>query len=502
MNRTTSLPGGAKRSPVVATESGSVVGIEQEERFAFLGIPYAAPPIGARRFAPPERPDAWLGVRDACAYGPTAPRPHQDFALIPEPVIPGDDYLNLNVFTPSLGDAQLPVLVWIHGGGFFAGCSASPWFAGTHFARDGVVTVSFNYRLGVDGFALLEDAVDNRGVLDWIAALEWVQENIRAFGGDPANVTIAGQSAGGAACAILLGTPRAQGLFRRAIMMSGSSGFSCTRERNEEFSQNLAARLGVTRTQEGFASVPFERLFEVQFDQGATVGTPNPLAVVALLGMGGLLLQPVPDDALIPTGLREALRGGAGDDADVLIGATESEFEFEFARFASDVDDALLVDGARMLELDASDLERYREANPSMPPATFLGHLVTDRTLRIPALRVAESRASRGRPTYLYDFRWRSRSTELSDLGASHCLDIPFVFDALDAEGVETVAGSHPPQELADIMHRAWVSFVSDGDPGWPAYDLDRRATMIFDGVSRVESDPLQLERTIWPDSV
>ena len=197
--------------PIATTKQGKVRGSTEEGTAVFLGIPYAASPVGDARFAPPAPHERWEGTRDALAYGATALQPEQEFTLIPEPTVPGDNCLNLNVFTPELGASALPVLVWIHGGGFFAGCSASPWYRGDRFARDGVVLVSINYRLGIEGFLAVEDGGVNRGVLDWLAALEWVQQNIEVFGGDPTKVTVAGQSAGGMAAAVLLSMPRARG---------------------------------------------------------------------------------------------------------------------------------------------------------------------------------------------------------------------------------------------------------------------------------------------------
>src|SRR5207248_2099650 len=175
----------------------------------FLGIPYAAPPLGEHRFAPPAPHEPWSGTRECFAYGPTAPQRDPGITIIPEPVEPGDDYLNLNVFTPDL-TGKLPVFVWIHGGGFVSGCNRSPWYRGTRFARDGVVLVSIGYRLGVEGFLDIEGAPPNRAVLDWIAALQWVQENIANFGGDPSKVSIGGQSAGSAACLTLMVNPHAE----------------------------------------------------------------------------------------------------------------------------------------------------------------------------------------------------------------------------------------------------------------------------------------------------
>jgi Carboxylesterase family len=195
---------------VAKTAQGRLRGQRDGQALRFLGIPYAESPATAGRFAAPMPPRRWDGVRDALAYGATSPQPDRGITLIPEPVIAGDNELNLNVFTPDLGAADLPVLVWIHGGGFTGGCNASPWYRGGPFARDGVVLVSVNYRLGAEGFLELPDAPANRAVRDWVRALEWVRENIETFGGDPERVTIGGQSAGGAACATLLGVPAAR----------------------------------------------------------------------------------------------------------------------------------------------------------------------------------------------------------------------------------------------------------------------------------------------------
>ncbi|WP_431797054.1 carboxylesterase family protein [Microbacterium kunmingense] len=210
--------------PVITLSCGAVRGRWRGEpgdpgaSAAFLGIPFAEPPVGERRFAAPVPVPPWDGVRDATAYGATAQRGDTGITLIPEPSVEGDSTLNVNVFTPRPGDtdAALPVLVYIHGGGFTSGSPASPWYDGRAFNRDGVVTVSISYRLGFDGFGEIPDAPTNRGVRDWLAALEWVQRHIRDFGGDPTRVTIAGQSAGGAAVLTLLGMPAAQHLFHSA----------------------------------------------------------------------------------------------------------------------------------------------------------------------------------------------------------------------------------------------------------------------------------------------
>jgi para-nitrobenzyl esterase len=463
--------------------------------FVFRGIPYAASPVGPRRFALPERPAPWEGVLDAFEYGPTAPQPYRPFTLIPEPIIPGGgSCLNLNVTTPSLGDARLPVFVWIHGGGYFSGCNASPWYVGSSFARDGIVLVSVNYRLGVEGFLLMDGAPPNRAVHDWVAALEWVQENVAAFGGDPGRVTIGGQSAGGGAAATLLAVPRAAPLFRRAIMMSGSIELFGDLSQTEEFGRGVASQLGVTADCAGFESADPERLLE--FAMPAGEGPPDPVAIAVGVGRLGLPLQPVADGDLVTESPAEALAGGKRADAEILVGATEAEFQMVFQPFGDRMDSETVVKAGLALGLTEEQVSRYRDLRGELTAANLVGRMVTDRLFRVPSVRTAELRP--GSPTYVYDFRWESRSTEIPNLGACHCIDVPFAFDLLEAEGVEQVLGPEPPQTLADEVHGAWVSFIGSGDPGWPAYAEDGRAIMVFRERGTLESDPLAFERESW----
>ena len=249
----TRSPGSATDDPIVTLAAGKVRGAWRGESAAFLGIPFAKAPVGDLRFAAPVRPDAWEGVRDALEFGATAQRGDPGVTLIPEPSIPGDATLNVNVFTPAPGtpDAALPVLVWIHGGGYFAGSPASPWYDGRAFNRDGVVTVSVSYRLGFDGFGHIDGAPSNRGVRDWLAALEWVQENIAAFGGDPSRVTIAGQSAGGGAVLTLLGMPQAQHLFHAVWSLSGATADVDARTRPRAHGQGRGRRSESSRRARG-----------------------------------------------------------------------------------------------------------------------------------------------------------------------------------------------------------------------------------------------------------
>src|ERR1039458_7920612 len=233
--------------PVASTDRGRVRGVASAHGYVFYGVPFAKPPFGALRFRAPEVTDAWEGDRPAIDPAPTAPRPETAFTLTPEPTIDGGDApdcLVLNVFTPDLGTAGLPVLVWIHGGGFVTGTPSSTWYNGDRFARDGVVVVNVGYRLGSEGFLNIPGAPANRGVLDWVAALEWVQRNIASFGGDPAKVTVAGQSAGGAATMLLTTLPLARGLFRAAVAMSGSVFPAPSAEATLRLTDRIAPHLG------------------------------------------------------------------------------------------------------------------------------------------------------------------------------------------------------------------------------------------------------------------
>ena len=235
---------------VAQPPAGRLRGVRDGHALRFLGVPYAQSPQVTGRFAAPLPHPHWDGVRDAGQYGASSAQPERGVTVIPEPLIPGDNELNLNVFTPDLGAAGLPVLVWIHGGGFAAGASSSPWYRGQGFARDGVVLVTINYRLGAPGFLQLPDAPVNRGLLDWVRALEWVHENIASFGGDPAKVTVAGQSAGGGACSALPGVPAAAGLFRSLICMSGGPAMLQTADGVQEVARQLTGQLGVPLTRD------------------------------------------------------------------------------------------------------------------------------------------------------------------------------------------------------------------------------------------------------------
>ncbi|MFH8251438.1 carboxylesterase/lipase family protein [Microbacterium sp. B2969] len=463
--------------PVVRTTSGEVRGLQRGELSAFLGIPFAKAPVGDLRFAAPVPPEPWSGVRDAREYGATAQRGETGPTLIPEPSIPGESTLNVNVFTPRPGEpeAKLPVLVYIHGGGYVAGSPASPWYDGRAFNRDGIVTVSISYRLGFDGFGHIAGAPSNRGIRDWIAALEWVQANIAAFGGDPARVTIAGQSAGGGAVLTLLGLPAAQHLFH-AVWALSPAVVSVPAERARTLAAKLANLAGVTPTREGFASLPEERIKELQ-DAAGRHDSKDRLAGVQAFLDDGLAWGPAVDGDLLTQPTLESIRSGVGADKPLVLGTTDDEF-------------TMITDGAKgklrlvpagvalgMLGLSRDVRRAYLAANRAQHrkgTAAMLGRFTTDHVFRTGVVRVADARGDA--PTWAYRFAWASPTRTW----ALHCLDVPFWFDCLDDPAVASIAGDAPPPRLADALHGAAAAFIRDGDPGWPEWRGG--ATRVFGG--------------------
>lgn len=467
---------------------------------SFKGVPYAPPPFGALRFARPGPPPPLDGERDATRYGPTVPKPPYPVpidTILPEPVIPGEECLNVNVWTPDPGARGLPVLVWIHGGAFVNGSGAVTGYDGGAFARDGVVCVTINYRLGVDGFGFIDGTVANRGLLDQIAALEWVRENIEVFGGDPAQVTVAGESAGAMSIATLIAMPRARGLFRRAILQSGAGNHVLRPQTAQKVTRALAERLGVPPTAEGLAGVAIERLVAEQAALSQQISMeplPDRWGEIATNGMA---FEPVIDGEGLPDLPLNAIRAGAGRELDVLIGTTAEEHALFLVPIGliDMIDDQALNYSLALVGANPSDV-RAAYGNGGRPGELLLAAL-TDWFFRIPAIRIAEARAEQGAATYVYEFAWRSTLFG-GRLGACHALEIPFVFDALDDPGTSWIAGpDRPPQQIADEMHAAWVTFVRDGKPTWDPY-LPQRRVRRFSLPSETVSDPRAEQRRLW----
>lgn len=445
----------------------------------FAGMPYARPPFGPRRFLNPEPADPWSGVRDATTFGPTPPQDPYfgDIAEILGSIdIPGDDILTVNVWTPDdVPEAGLPVMVWFYGGALERGATALPAYDGTAFARDGVVFASVNYRVGSEGFSVLDDAPRDVGLSDAAAGLRWVHDEIRAFGGDPGRVTIAGESAGGSIVAGLLARPDTTGLVAGAIIESGPLQ-ALEPAQAGQVTQVLAGMLGVSPTIDGFRTLTPRQLIDARREQMA----------------GRTILDGVPSFTLCidPDALPVSPHVAMPDvTVPLLIGSNTDEYRLWLTpqRLAA-TPKAALDAVATALSVTPDAVQEYRAAFPGASAGELMGQLITDRMMREPAVRAADRRDA---PTFVYEFCWPS---PVHGLGPAHAVELPFVFDRLaHADGAD-IAGPDAPQKLADDIHGAWVRFVTGGDPGWPAF-RPGRDTQLFDAVSRVV--PLRRARVL-----
>ncbi len=496
---------------IAKTTRGEVRGRGKEGVLLFAGIPYAAPPTGRRRFRAPEPHEGWIGVREAQRFGPAAPQPLGE-GLMANPQLRWDeDCLSLNVCTPGLDDGGRPVLFWIHGGGFRSGQGATPWYNGTSFARCGdIVTVSINYRLGALGFAHLQEIGGNdyassglNGILDQIAALKWVRDNIAAFGGDPQKVTIAGESAGGMSVGTLLGCPAAAGLFRAAIPQSGAAHMVIGREQGADLARRFAAAAEASSIDELIAA-PVERLVEAQaeLERQSRSGDLRPSTGT---GLAGMPFHPVVEGYMLPRPPIEAVRAGLSAALPVLVGTNRDEMTlFPVGRVD---EDRLRRIATRLFAADAdAALAAYRSEWRGASAEDLVNAMLTDRYFRIPGVRLAEAQASGGGTAYQYLFTWESRAFD-GRLKATHALEIPFAFNNLERAGVELFLGPGPrPQRLAEAMHAAWIAFIRSGDPSckavgeWPRYGLEQRSVMELGERIAVLRDPYGASRSLWTD--
>lgn len=470
---------------IVSVTGGKVQGTTRDGISTFLGIPYAAAPVGPARFELPKRVADWSGVRAATEYGATCvqtPYPAPIHALLGSDGIPGSDYLNLNVWTPDIGGSGLPVLVWIHGGAFIRGSNARKIYDGSAFARDGVVVVSINYRLGISGFAAVPGAPDNRGLHDQLFALRWVQDNIEAFGGDPARVTIFGESAGGMSVVDLIAAPPARGLFRQAIMQSGNGSAVAAVEDARRVTREVAKLLDIEADAASFGELQPDQIRAVQDSIALELMlNPDPArwgSSVIGTGLGILSFFPVIDGDLIPQRPTDVLAAGDYLPVPLLTGYTTDEFRF--FTFPTGIAAAISAESLpRLLPrygVTAQVADVYTANRPDASAADVFAAIVTDLVFRADTMRCAEANTAAGAPSYVYEFAWHSTVPELR---AAHVMEIPFVFDQLAA--AHSLTGPNPPQQLADEVHRAWVDFATHGDPGWTPFHPGTRPVRIFD---------------------
>ncbi|MER7897194.1 carboxylesterase family protein [Streptomyces sp. NPDC096046] len=490
-------------APVVRTTAGAVRGRREEGLAVFRGIPFAAPPVGEDRFMAPRPADAWNGIRDAYAFGPPPP---QDLGSLGGPglieVPDGDEWLTVNVWTPDPDPAaRRPVMVWIYGGAYKLGHSGSPGYDARHLAADGdVVVVSLNYRLGMEGFASIEGAPANRGLLDQVAALEWVRDNIASFGGDPGRVTVFGESAGAGSIASLLSMPRAAGLFRRAIAQSvPGTFFSDALAR--DIGADLAAELGLRPTVADLTTVDPRRLTSA----GETLSAKM-LQRVDRWGQAAPTVtpfSPVVDGEILPTTPWQALASGAARDIDLLVGHNRDEYRLFIAMAGQlgRITDERAASALRLFAPGPDGEQAYRTAFPDASPSELYERVQTDWLFTMPSLHLAEAQRAGGGSAHVYELTWPAPGNG-GALGACHGLDIPLLFGTYGADlGLLLFAGAEPSAEAEALSSRfrsSWTAFARTGDPGWPAYDDERRLVQVLDAESVVTAYPEERSRRLW----
>lgn len=504
---------------VAETNWGKIRGTLDQGVNIFKGIPYAAPPIGANRFKPPQKASSWTGVRDTLEYGARSFQDDNAFALPPamlklfagvEPQPMSEDCLVLNVWTPALADGRKrPVMFWCHGGAFIAGSGSSPWYEGTNLARKGdVVVVTINHRLGAFGYTHLADIAGaefdssgSAGMLDIVAALEWVRDNIANFGGDPGNVTIFGESGGGAKVCVLMAMPSAHGLFHKAIIQSGPAVEMASRDDASETARQLLAELGLAPAQAAeLRTIPAERIAKAQ------AAVLKRVSMMSFANRRRVGFNPVVDGKHLPGGPFAPAAPAISAQIPLMIGTNKDEMTlfFGMAPWLNGMDEAAMRARVAMFVGDNADaiIASYRSARPTDSPRDIVLAIATDQSMRMPSLVIADRKAAQNAaPVFVYLFTWETPVLE-GLLKSPHALEIPFVFDTLHTQ---TLAGDAPTRfALGEKMSKAWVAFARTGDPNhsglpqWPHYATDRRPTMIFDNECRIQNDPFNAERLAW----
>jgi para-nitrobenzyl esterase len=505
---------------IAEISSGKIRGIIDGGISIFKGIPYGGPVDGERRFMPPAKPTQWAGIRDAFEYGPRAFQDDNAFGMSPdlqkvfavaEPLPMGENCLVLNVWTPGVNDGRKrPVMFWCHGGAFIAGSGSSPWYDGTNLARKGdVVVVTINHRLNVFGFLHLDElgggeafaSSGSNGMLDIVAALEWVRDNIATFGGDPGNVTIFGESGGGAKVSVLMAMPAARGLFHKAIMQSGPAVQMASREDATTTARHVLEELGLKESQLG----ELRRVSAEKLNQAQSAVTRK-TSMMSFANRRRLGFNPVVDGKHLPGGPFEPAAPAISANIPLMIGTNKDEMNlfFGLAPWVDKLDEAGLKERTQAFVGDRAEkiLARYRQARPKDSPGELFLAIATDQAMRIPSLVIADRKAAqKAAPVFTYLFTYETPVLG-GRLKSPHALEIPFVFETLHTA---PFTGKSPARfPLADKMSRTWIAFARTGNPNndaiphWPAHSTEGRPTMIFDETCRVENDPQGAERRAW----
>src|SRR5262245_19172215 len=488
--------------PIAETSYGKLSGALENGIRVYRGVPFAKPPIGALRFRPPQRAEAWGGVRDATRFGAGSYQADRPLAPVLGIVVPeqSEDCLTLNVWTPGDRDgARRPVMVWFHGGAWVIGAGSEAAYDGAALARRGdTVIVTVNYRLGPFGFPRGEelglDSTGNEAMLDQIAALEWVRDEIAAFGGDPANVTVFGNSAGAVNIACMLTMPRSHGLFHKAIMQSGAPNLLRPPQAALETTRQILQQVGIAPDRaSALREVPATALVAAQ----------NAVAGRSVLPP----FSPVADGDLIPQKPYDALAAGSARGVPLIVGTNLEEMKlYRFLDPAIDsMDPKGLVDrcstvfagndsqgrshGSRIAETYRAARGERRE--DTSPAETWLA-ISTDYFFRAAALRLAAIQASHTPQVFVYELAWKA-TTPGKPQGAVHGLELPFVFGTFDATEIGAIAGRTPAaRALSESVQGAWLSFARTGRPSfaglseWPAYEPPRRATLELSAQPRI----------------
>ena len=477
-------------APEVTLASGRVRGLLTEGGGkAFLGIPYGRPPVRELRFAAPRKVMPWKGVRDAAAFGPSAPQPGVPTA--------GDNWLTVNVWAPENVSTPLPVMVWIYGGGYTRGGTDEPTYEGTLLAREGrVIVVTVNYRSGVEGFTWIDGAPPNRGLLDLVAALRWVNNNIRAFGGDPGRVTVFGESSGAGCVAALLAMPSAAGLFRRAIVQSMPRP-QVTPELAAEIGAEIAATAGRGATAADLSQVPPDELaaFGAQVDARMASFVDRWGVIAAISGTYG----PVVDGVVLPQTPYTALKNGVSRHVDLVIGHTRDE-NLLFSALQGLVGNVTRTQREAAVTTFAprGDAAAYTAAFPGSTDSQLYELVKSDWLFRMPAAKLAEAHATAGGATYFYEFTHEVVGVN-GVSGALHGMDVPLVFGNF-RPGVYSLVYAGPPTAsdlaLGNEVRAAWTRFAHTGAPGWPEYRPGGQVK-IWDGRNPVGRYPEETSRRV-----
>ena len=491
---------------VVSTTHGPVRGRQVAKVVAWRGIPYAAPPTGTRRFQRPREPERWTEILDASAHGASPIQPKVPAMLGGAGSGPLDeDSLTINVVRPATQWSTLrPVMVWIYGGAFSYGASTA--YDGAELAVEGgVLVVTFNYRVGAFGFldfteysTPAQSFDTNNGLRDQVAALKWVRNNISSFGGDPDNVTLFGESAGGISVTTLMCVPEAHGLFHRAIAQSSAPSTVFRRERTQEWAKQFVGFLGDTS-----APVTARLIEATSAEILAATGKLTDLAPKEQPGT--LSVAPTVDGDFLPIRPLEAFRDGSAARIPLIIGnnATEGRFFQLLARVQKKEALPTSKDSIeKMFALtDSHAQNRVLAAYPDYPSRASTAQIAGDIVFWYPSTVVADAH-SRYAPTWVYRFDFASPIRRLLRLGATHAAEIDYVFGKVATRtGIKRILGGGTAATALSIrMMRTWLAFAISGGPGheWPRYDTVSRPTLIFDRNLRVENDPRGTQRTAW----